>query len=241
MTNQNKLTRVLPEAEAKPAYVNEMFARIAGHYDQLNSLMTLGQDRQWRREALALTDLPFNGSLLDVGTGTGKIAKTAHQIYPAARICASDFTWEMVQAGHSAAGTRNVYFSIGDTFRLPFDDNEFDAVISGFMMRNVVDRRAAFLEQRRVTKPGGRVVCLETSPPHVVALGPLFRLYFFTVVPILGGLLAGDVRAYSYLPASTVDFPAPADLARVMELAGLRNVIYRTLMFGSVAIHVGTK
>jgi demethylmenaquinone methyltransferase/2-methoxy-6-polyprenyl-1,4-benzoquinol methylase len=241
MTRENKLTRVLPAAEAKPAYVNEMFARIAGHYDQLNSLMTMGQDRLWRREALELTDLPANGSLLDVGSGTGKIAKTANEMFPAARVCASDFTWEMVQAGHAAQGAQNVYFSIGDTFQLPFDDDEFDAVISGFMMRNVVDRRAAFREQRRVTKPGGRVVCLETSPPHVVALGPLFRLYFFAIVPVLGGLLAGDARAYSYLPASTVDFPAPADLARIMELAGLRNVIYRTLMFGSVAIHVGTK
>ena len=109
------------------------------------------------------------------------------------------------------------------------------------MVRNVVDREAAFREQARVTKPGGRVVCLETTPPTNTGLGPLFRFYFFRVVPFLGGLISGDTQAYNYLPHSTVDFPEPHTLQRLMEQAGLRNVFFTERMMGSVAIHVGSK
>lgn len=235
------MTVALPAADDKPAYVNRMFAGIAAQYDRLNGLMTLGQDRHWRQKALALCDLPPRGRLLDVGTGTGAVARTAHGMYAGAEIVATDFTWEMVQVGKSKQGAGPVRYSLADTLRLPFADSQFDATVSSFVMRNVVNRSAAFREQVRVTRNGGRVVCLETAPPHTVALGRLFRFYFFRIVPLLGGLISGHGSAYAYLPASTVEFPAPEALARVMELAGLRNVIYRTLMFGSVAIHVGTK
>jgi demethylmenaquinone methyltransferase / 2-methoxy-6-polyprenyl-1,4-benzoquinol methylase len=235
------LTGVLPPADEKSLYVNRMFARIAAHYDLLNAVITLGQDRRWRREALSLCDLPPKGRLLDVGTGTGAVARTAHAMYPAAAIFATDFTWEMVQAGQVRGGNAAVFNSVADALKLPFADEEYDAVVSSFLMRNVVDRIAAFREQLRVTRPGGRVVCLETTPPQTVAIGPLFRFYFFRLVPLIGGVISGDGGAYSYLPASTVEFPAPGALAREMELAGLRNVIYRKLMFGSVAIHMGAK
>lgn len=241
MKTDKRLADALPDAAEKPAFVNEMFGRIAARYDRLNGLMTGGQDRRWRDIALDLIDLPVNGSLLDVGTGTGAVARAAHKMYPYAGIYATDFTWEMVHSGRKRKDARNVRFALADAFELPFAAGEFDGVITSFVMRNVVDRRAAFREQARVTRPGGRVVCLETSPPQSVALGPLFRFYFFRIVPIMGSLVAGDGRAYSYLPASTVDFPPPDALARDMELAGLRNVMYRTLMFGSVAVHVGTK
>ena len=231
----------LPDAHEKPAYVNRMFAGIAGQYDRLNLLMTLGQDRRWRQEALALCDLPPKGRLLDVGTGTGAVARTAHAMRPSAEIVATDFTWEMVQVGRAKRDAGSVLNSLADTLALPFEDNQFDAAISSFVMRNIADRPAAFREQVRVTRKGGRVVCLETAPPHTVALEPLFRLYFFRVVPFLGGFISGDAPAYAYLPASTLEFPAPDALARMMELAGLRNVVYTKSMFGSVAIHVGTK
>ena len=243
MRSKNEIAEILPAAEEKPIYVNQMFARIAERYDRLNSLMSMGQDSRWHREALSLCDLPATGRLLDVGTGTGAVARAGRAMYPEAEIVATDFTWEMVQAGigKGKGSERPVSYALGDAFELPFQDDRFDATITSFVMRNVVDWQVAFEEQLRVIKPGGRVVCLETSPPHVSALGPLFRFYFFRVVPVMGALIAGDGSAYKYLPASTVDFPAPDALARIMELAGLRNVIYRTLMFGSVAIHVGTK
>lgn len=231
----------LPSAEEKPAYVNRMFARIAPTYDLMNRLMTGGQDRRWRELVLDLCDLPVNGRLLDVGTGTGDIAAAAQRRMPYLEVVGSDFTYEMMAAGRRHPARRQIPFVQGDTLALPFADNSFDAVVSGFLIRNVVDRVGALAEQARVTKPGGRVVCLETTPPENSLLGPLFEFYFFQVVPLLGGLVSGDMEAYHYLPHSTVAFPSPEGLRHLMEQAGLRNVVYQELMFGTVAIHVGTK
>lgn len=232
---------VLPSVEEKPAYVNRMFARIAPTYDLMNRLMTGGQDRRWREVLLDLCDLPVNGRLLDVGTGTGDIAAAARRRLPYLDVVGADFTYEMMAAGKSQPARNSLPFIQGDTLALPFVDNSFDAVVSGFLVRNVVDRVGALAEQARVTKPGGRVVCLETTPPENSPLGPLFQLYFFNIVPLLGALISGDGEAYRYLPNSTISFPAPEELRHLMEQAGLRNVFYQEFMFGTVAIHVGTK
>jgi demethylmenaquinone methyltransferase/2-methoxy-6-polyprenyl-1,4-benzoquinol methylase len=232
---------VLPAVEEKPAYVNRMFARIAPTYDLMNRLMTFGQDQNWRRELLQYCNLPPHGRLLDIGTGTGDIAYAALAQNPSIHAVGSDFTYEMMAAGVDKVAGVGLPFVQADTFALPFPDNTFDAVTSGFLVRNVVDRVAAFREMARVTRPGGRVVCLETAPPSNAVLEPAFRLYFFRVVPAIGGIVAGDSQAYAYLPNSTVDFPPPAELGHQMERAGLRNVFWVERMFGSVAIHVGTR
>lgn len=230
-----------PAPAEKPVYVNRMFARIAPTYDLMNRLMTVGQDQGWREALLDFAALPPQGTLLDVGAGTGDIAYAALQRAPGVRAVGADFTYEMMAAGVDKAPGLTLPFVQGDTFALPFPDETFDAVVSGFLIRNVVDRVAAFHEMARVTKPGGRVVCLETAPPSNALLSPLFRLYFFRIVPLIGGLIAGDRQAYSYLPHSTEDFPPPDALARLMEQASLRNVFYQEYMFGTVAIHAGTR
>lgn len=229
---------ILPRDVDKPVYVNHMFARIAPTYDLMNRLMTGGQDVGWRRKAIELCDLPVGGALLDVGTGTGDLARTAQALVPGVHAYGVDFTYEMMAAGRQPVGG----FAQGDTNALPFGDNTFDAVASGFLLRNVVDREAALREQARVTKPGGRVVCLETTPASMANLaGPLFEFYFFHVVPWLGGLVSGDVEAYAYLPHSTANFVAPDQLVQMMERVGLRDVFYVQRMFGAIAIHTGTK
>lgn len=232
---------VLPTVDEKPVYVNRMFARIAPTYDLMNRLMTFGQDQRWRCEMLDYANLPPRGTLLDVGTGTGDIAYTAMQRNPTLRAIGSDFTYEMMAAGVDKVPGVFLPFAQADTYALPFADNTFDAVVSGFLVRNVVDRVAAFREMARVTKPGGRVVCLETTPPSNSILGPLFRLYFFQIVPIIGSVVAKDRQAYAYLPHSTVEFPPPENLARMMEQAGLQHVFYVERMLKAVAIHVGIK
>lgn len=231
----------LPDPAQKPVFVNRMFARIAPTYDLMNRLMTGGQDMRWRHAVLELAQLPPHGRLLDVGTGTGDLAALARRREPTIHVVGADFTYEMMAVGRQQPARARLPFVQADTLALPFADGEFDAVVSAFLVRNVVARRQALAEQARVTKPGGRVVCLETTPPGNSVLGPLFQFYFFRVVPILGGLVAGDFEAYRYLPHSTVDFPDPAALARLMEQVGLRNVVYREVMFGAVAIHVGTR
>lgn len=232
---------VLPTADERPVFVNRMFARIAPTYDLMNRLMTFGQDQSWRRKLLEACALPPHGALLDIGTGTGDIAYAAMQRQPGVSAIGSDFTYEMMAAGVGKVPGLVLPFVQADTFSLPFADESFDAVASGFLVRNVADREAAFREMARVTKPGGRVVCLEIAPPTNALLEPLFRLYFFRIVPLIGGLVAGDRTAYSYLPQSTVEFPPPSALARLMEQAGLHNVIYHEYMINTVAIHVGTK
>jgi demethylmenaquinone methyltransferase / 2-methoxy-6-polyprenyl-1,4-benzoquinol methylase len=242
---------VLPVADEKARYVNQMFARIAPTYDLMNRLMTGGQDVGWRRELIAFSDLPPRGRVLDVGTGTGDIALEAKRQQPGITAIGVDFTFEMMAVGRekgfrTAAGRIEpavdaMTFIQGDTYALPFADNSFDAVVSGFLLRNVVDRRMALTEQLRVVKPGGKVLCLETTPPGNTVLGPLFQFYFFRIVPLLGQLVSGDGAAYSYLPQSTVEFPAPDELTRIMEQIGLRHVFYRERMFGSVAIYAGIK
>jgi demethylmenaquinone methyltransferase/2-methoxy-6-polyprenyl-1,4-benzoquinol methylase len=234
-------TPVLPPISEKRSYVRQMFAEIAPRYDLMNRLMTLGRDRVWRRTVVRLCNLPAGGRLLDVATGTGDIAYEALRSDPSVRAVGVDLTREMMLAGQGKHPGLAFPFAEGDALALPFADDTFDAATSGFMMRNVVDIWTAFAEQARAVKPGGRVVCLEIALPRTPVFGQLFRLYFFKVVPFVGGLISGRRAAYTYLPHSAVAFPRPPELARIMESAGLRDVRYRLAMFGTVAVHWGTK
>lgn len=232
---------VLPQPDQKPAYVNEMFTRVARNYDTMNRLMTLGQDQHWRREVLALCNLPAHGKLLDVGTGTGDLGFETMLRYPTVQAIGVDFTYQMMAAGVEKVAGVDLPFAQADTLALPFANDLFDVVCSGFMIRNVVDRVGAFREMVRVTKPGGRVVCLETTPPDQGMIADGSKLYFDYVVPLLGAVMTGDREAYTYLPQSTMAFVEAGELARLMEQAGLKNVVYQKLMLGTVAIHIGTK
>ncbi len=240
MTNKDS-RQVLPPPAEKRTYVRRMFSDIAPRYDLMNRLMTLGQDGAWRKTVVKLCALPRGGALLDVATGTGDIGYEALRVDPTARVVGLDLTREMMLYGlHKQPGLAFPFME-GDALALPFADNAFDATTSGFMMRNVLDVQAAFAEQTRVVRPGGRVVCLEITLPRTPVFGDLFRAYFFGVVPRIGRVISGHSEAYSYLPASALAFPRPPELQRIMEAAGLHDVHYRTAMMGTVAIHWGTK
>lgn len=232
---------VLPPPEEKRGYVRNMFSDIAPRYDLMNRLMTLGQDGTWRRTVVDLCALPPGGSLLDVATGTGDIGYEALRRDPRAQVVGLDLTRAMMMYGRGKHAGLSFPFLEGDALALPFADNAFDATTSGFMMRNVVDVRAAFTEQARVVRPGGRVVCLEITLPRTPVFGRLFHAYFFEVVPRIGRTISGHGEAYSYLPESALAFPRPPELKQIMESAGLRDVGYRLAMMGTVAIHWGTK
>jgi demethylmenaquinone methyltransferase / 2-methoxy-6-polyprenyl-1,4-benzoquinol methylase len=232
---------ILPPPAEKRSYVRQMFTAIAPRYDLMNRLMTLGRDRVWRRTVVKLCSLPPGGRLLDVASGTGDIAYEALRQYPGSRPVGLDLTREMMMYGQGKHAGLSFPFVEGDALVLPFSDNMFEAATSGFMMRNVTDIRAAFAEQARVVKPGGRVVCLEITLPRTPVFGALFRFYFFKIVPFVGGLITGQRAAYTYLPHSALAFPRPPELARIMQSAGLRDVGYRLAMLGTVAIHWGTK
>jgi len=218
-----------------------MFGRIAARYNLMNRLMTFGQDRVWRRYLVIQTVLPEGGRLLDVGTGTGDIALETLRQDPTAHIIGADLTLEMIRLGrHRLKGDR-VGWCQADALRLPFRDSEFDAVSSGYLIRNVPDAEAAFKEQARVVRPGGRVVCLDTSPVPQNLIRPLILLHLKLVIPLLARLVTGQGSAYRYLPESTLHFMEPERLAKVMRSSGLKDVGYRRFMFGTIAVHWGIR
>jgi demethylmenaquinone methyltransferase/2-methoxy-6-polyprenyl-1,4-benzoquinol methylase len=223
-----------------------MFGEIAPRYDLMNRIMTFGQDLRWRRSVIAQAGLHADSRLLDLGAGTGDLARTAHAAYPAIQAIAADFTIEMMRVGMARSQSlpdapQLIRWAAADATRLPFPDRYFDAVVSGFLLRNVNDLPACLEEQFRVLKPGGRIVALDTTPPPVSLLRPLLRFHLHTVIPTLGRMIAGQAEAYHYLPDSTEDFLEPEQLAARLTDAGFRNVGFERRMLGTVAIHWGSR
>ena len=227
------------------AAVERMFSAIAPRYDFLNRLLSAGRDRVWRREAIRATRLPADGRLLDVCTGTADMALETARQFPTATIAGVDFSGPMIDRGRQkVAGAMlaaRVVLSVAPAEALPFPDGAFDAATVAFGLRNVPDRRLALAEMRRVLKPGGRAVVLEFTTPPGRLLRRLYLWYFHRVLPVIGGLISGHRSAYAYLPASVGEFPPPKELTAWMEQAGFRDVSYRLLTGGIVAIHVGVK
>ena len=228
----------------RSAYVQEMFDRIADRYDLINRLISGGQDLKWRRFAAEVAELPAEGRLLDIATGTGDIAFEALKISPNALVVGADFALQMMRVGRGRGQHgRQVAWIGADALVLPYAGDSFDAVVSGYLMRNVVDIPAALADQRRVLKPGGRIVILDTSPPPDNLLKPLILLYLKYGVPLLGRLIGGKTvgDAYRYLPESTKAFKTPEELAQLVEAAGFQDVQFRGFMFGTMAVHWGMK
>lgn len=221
-------------------YIRSMFGSISGRYDLMNTLMTFGMDRLWRRLTLEMACLPPGGLLLDVGAGTGKIAREALRRDPAARVVAADLTLDMMKTGRRTVGGR-AWWCNADALALPFPEDSFDAATSGFLMRNVPDMRGAFQEQFRVVKPGGMVVCLDTCPPPDTVLKPLILFHFRFVIPFLGTLVTGNSDAYRYLPRSTSAFKKPEEIVPIMEQVGFRETAWRRFMFGTMGLVWGRK
>jgi demethylmenaquinone methyltransferase/2-methoxy-6-polyprenyl-1,4-benzoquinol methylase len=227
-----------------PARIESMFAGIAMRYDLMNRLMTLGLDAGWRRLAAVEALVGDGGKALDACCGTGDLTLALASVWPRAQVTGLDLTGEMLEVARSKVGgnatlAARVGFVQGDLLELPFADAEFSAVTVGWGVRNVPDVPGAFAEMRRVTRPGGRLVCLESTTAPPGAERALQDVWMGHVVPLLGGLVAGNRDAYSYLPASVAAFPAAAELAAIMSRAGLVRVRYRRLGFGAVALHVG--
>jgi demethylmenaquinone methyltransferase/2-methoxy-6-polyprenyl-1,4-benzoquinol methylase len=222
-------------------YVQSMFARIAHRYDMMNRLMTFGQDVRWRREVIRRAALPPHGRILDLGAGTGDLAGEARHQYPDSHLVAVDFTLEMMRIGQSRYPTQSLDWTAGDALLLPFPTNAFHAVVSGFLLRNVSDIHQALAEQHRLLKPGGVMVALDTTLPPRSILSPMIDFHLHTVIPTVGGWISGQGDAYNYLPVSTDNFLAAEQLAGRMDTIGFKQVGFRRLMFGTVAIHWGVK
>ena len=224
--------------QERATYVQGMFTRIAHRYDLMNRLMTAGQDIRWRRHVIALADLKPGARLLDIGAGTGDLSREALRQQPKASVVSADFTLEMMRVGQKLGP---LPFSAADALHLPFGDKSFEAVVSGFLMRNVTDLHKAVQEQYRILKPRGRIVILDTTRPKKNLLSPFIWIHMHVVIPLLGRILSGASDAYKYLPDTTENFVTAEKLASLLAAAGFRKIGYERLMFGTIAIHWGEK
>jgi demethylmenaquinone methyltransferase / 2-methoxy-6-polyprenyl-1,4-benzoquinol methylase len=223
----------------RAAYIQNMFTRIARRYDLMNRLMTGFQDVRWRRLVIQLARLNPGSSLLDLGAGTGDLAREALRQQPAARVTAADFTLEMMRVGRKN-GTA-LSWSAADALQIPFAKGSFNAVVSGFLMRNVTDLHKALQEQHRVLVNGGQIVILDTTRPKKNLLSPFIWIHMHVIIPTLGRLITGARDAYKYLPDTTENFVTAEKMSALMAVVGFKKIGFERLMFGTIAIHWAEK
>ena len=214
-----------------------MFAAIAGQYDRLNSLLSLGLHHAWRRRTVAAASLRQGATLLDLCSGTADLALAfaGRDV----RVVATDFCDAMLVRGRQKALRRGepVNFALADALRLPFQDASFDAVSVAFGLRNVDSLASALGEIYRVLRPGGVVVVLEFGQPNGRVFGPLYRFYSRHLLPRIGGWLSGHADAYTYLPRTAEVFPAGSRFLRVMGQQEFTQMQARPLTGGVVYIY----
>lgn len=232
------------DQRTKKAQVEEMFDNIAHRYDFLNHLLSMGIDIIWRKKAVKYIGIIQPKKILDVASGTGDFAFEALSLHPE-KVIGFDLSEGMMNYGREKAKKMNVSdvveFVKGDSEKMPFADNTFDAITVGFGVRNFENLEAGLKEMLRVLRTGGKVAILEASMPQNAIIRSLFSLYFGKIVPLIGRLFSKDARAYTYLPESVMAFPRGLEFARILENIGFRNVKWQPLTFGACAFYTMEK
>jgi demethylmenaquinone methyltransferase/2-methoxy-6-polyprenyl-1,4-benzoquinol methylase len=230
------------QLDKRPADIAAMFDRTADRYDLVNDLLSLGQDRLWRRAVARAVGARPGQRVLDVaaGTGTSALAFAA----AGATCVACDFSLGMLRVGvrrQRLPAGRGVRFVAGDALALPLRDATFDAVTVSFGLRNVAEPVAALSEMRRVSRPGGHLVVCEFSHLPARPADRLYQRYLERVLPAVARLMSSNPDAYGYLAESIKDWPGQAELAGWLRAAGWSEVRWRNLSFGIVALHVARR
>ena len=246
MTDENSTDfgyQQVPRGE-KARRVRGVFDSVADSYDVMNDLMSAGAHRLWKRFTLGLANLHAGQRALDVAGGTGDLASgLARQVGARGFVVLTDINAEMLARGRDRLINEglvgNVQCAQANAEKLPFTEGLFDCVTIGFGLRNVTDKAAALHSMRRVLKPGGQLLVLEFSHPVVPALKPLYDMYSFRVLPLLGRLVAKDAASYQYLAESIRMHPNQEALLAMMKDAGLEDCRYHNLSGGIVAVHRG--
>jgi demethylmenaquinone methyltransferase/2-methoxy-6-polyprenyl-1,4-benzoquinol methylase len=220
-----------------------MFASIAPRYDLTNRVLTGGLDESWRRRAIGLLAPQPSARILDCCCGTGDLVLHLLRVAPSLDVTGIDFCEPMLDRARGRAGDakRAATFVQGDVMAMPFADDTFEGATMGFSLRNVVDVDATLREIRRVLRPGGRFVNLDVSKAPNRTFKRLFDLYFYRIVPFVGGIVGGSRMAYSYLPNSLTHHPNAPELRERFARAGFTDADFVPLVGGAIAIHYGTK
>ncbi|WP_169799936.1 demethylmenaquinone methyltransferase [Herbiconiux solani] len=223
----------------RPEQVSAMFDQVAAGYDRTNNVLSVGNAVLWRVATTRAVDPRPGEKILDLAAGTG--TSSASLAKSGAHVVAADFSPGMIEVGkRQQAHTPNIEFVVADGMALPFADDEFDAVTISFGLRNIVEPQTALAELYRVTKPGGRIVICEFSTP-IKPLRSIYSWYLENVMPTLAKAVSSNVDAYDYLFESIESWPDQKTLASWLRAAGFRNVGYRNLTAGIVALHRGIK
>jgi len=227
-------------SDSKKSQVRRMFDGIAHRYDFLNHFLSFGIDQSWRKRAIHKLVESKPETILDVATGTGDFAIAALKISPT-KVIGVDISQEMLNIANDkikhAKLTHKINFALGDAENLPFPDNSFDAATCAFGVRNFENPLQGLSEIYRVLKPGGKIVILEFSNPGNFPFKYFYRLYFHSLLPMMGRLISKDKSAYSYLPESVSNFPQGEKFIDILKTAGFSNASSSLLSFGIVSLY----
>ncbi|WP_433958615.1 demethylmenaquinone methyltransferase [Cytobacillus horneckiae] len=231
--------------QSKEERVHNVFEKIYGNYDKMNSVISFQQHLRWRKDTMKRMDVQPGSKALDVccGTGDWSIA-LSEAVGEIGKVVGLDFSKNMLKIGEEKVkeqGIKNIELVHGNAMELPFPDNSFDYVTIGFGLRNVPDYMQVLKEMHRVVKPGGIAVCLETSQPTLFGFKQGYYLYFRYIMPLFGKIFAKSFNEYAWLHESAKDFPGMKELAAMFEKAGFADVKYKPYTGGVAAVHIGKK
>ncbi|WP_144511335.1 demethylmenaquinone methyltransferase [Bacillus sp. FJAT-22090] len=229
--------------KSKEQHVHEVFEKISDNYDSMNSVISFQQHKIWRSDTMKAMQVKTGSSALDVCCGTADwTIALANATGPSGKVKGLDFSQNMLNVGkEKVKDISQIELLQGNAMELPFEDNTFDYVTIGFGLRNVPDYKQVLSEMHRVAKPGGMIVCLETSQPDSKLFNAAFRLYFRFIMPIFGKLFAKSYKEYSWLQESAKDFPNRAELTKLFEAVGAVSVTSKPYSGGAAARHIGFK
>ncbi len=231
---QRTPTFSLPNSADKKYYVQHMFDTIAPRYQIMNTIITFGLDRYWRKKALSKLVIPENSLILDLASGPGELADLLGS--RGHRMISLDISREMLLANR-----RNKTPKVqADCELLPFPEETFDTLVSAFGMRNFPDLSRAFAEVSRVVKPGGSVFFMDISQPRAVVFRSIHKFYFNNIVPLLGAVLSSK-SAYKYLPESIAYLPSQYEIIKLLEQHNIENVSHTSYTFDTVQAFIGVR
>ena len=233
----------MADNKANKEQVHRVFQNISKKYDRLNNIISFEQHKVWRKHVMSTMNVQKGSKALDVCCGTADwTIALSEAVGSKGQVTGLDFSENMLEVGkQKTASLENIQLVHGDAMNLPFDDNSFDYVTIGFGLRNVPDYLSALKEMHRVLKPGGMVVCLETSQPTLPLFKQIYSLYFKFVMPIFGKMFAKSKEEYEWLQQSTFNFPDKQTLKGLFFEAGFNDIIVRSFTGGVAAMHLGYK
>ncbi|AST92253.1 MULTISPECIES: demethylmenaquinone methyltransferase [Sutcliffiella] len=230
---------------SKEERVHKVFEKIYGNYDKMNSVISFKRHTAWRKDTMKRMNVQIGASALDVCCGTADwTIALSEAVGDSGKVSGLDFSKNMLSIGEEkvkALGKKNIELVHGNAMELPYEDNTFDYVTIGFGLRNVPDYFKVLKEMYRVVKPGGKVVCLETSQPTLIGFRQMYFLYFQYIMPALGKIFAKSYEEYAWLHESAKDFPGMKELKEMFEKAGFENVQVKAYTGGVAAMHLGFK